>query len=75
MTPTQDGNGYWLVAQDAGVFDYGDAGFSGSAQSPLHPPLFPKPLSNPIPAVVSIINEAPGLPGHPSGPAAGGLLG
>jgi lysophospholipase L1-like esterase len=60
MTPTQDGNGYWLVAQDAGVFDYGDAGFSGSAQSPLHPPLFPKPLSNPIPAVVSIINEAPG---------------
>jgi len=60
MTPTQDGGGYWLVARDAGVFDYGDAGFSGSAQSPLHPPLFPQPLSNPIPAVVSIINEAPG---------------
>jgi hypothetical protein len=60
MTPTQDGNGYWLVAQDAGVFNYGDAQFSGSAQSPLHPPLFPKPLTNTIPAVVSIINEAPG---------------
>ncbi len=60
MTPTQDGNGYWLVGQDAGVFTYGDAQFSGSAQSPLHPPLFPQPLTNPIPPVVSIINEAPG---------------
>jgi hypothetical protein len=60
MTPTNDGNGYWLVGQDAGVFNYGDAQFSGSAQSPLHPPLFPKPLSNPIAPVVSIINEAPG---------------
>jgi hypothetical protein len=60
MTPTPDGNGYWLVARDAGVFTYGDAVFSGSAQSPLHPPLFPQPLSGPIPAVVTIINEAPG---------------
>ncbi len=60
MAPTQDGNGYWLVGQDAGVFPYGDAQFSGSAQSPLHPPLFPKPLSNPIPPVVSILNEATG---------------
>jgi lysophospholipase L1-like esterase len=68
MTPTQDGNGYWLVAQDAGVFNYGNAGFSGSAQSPLHPPLFPQPLSNPIPAVVSIINEAPGPQATHQGP-------
>ena len=60
MTPTQDGNGYWLVAQDAGVFTYGDAVFSGSAQSPLHPPLFPTPLSTSIPPVVSILNEATG---------------
>ena len=60
MTPTSDGSGYWLVGQDAGVFDYGDAGFSGSAQSPLHPPLFPQPLSGPIAPVVAIINEAPG---------------
>jgi hypothetical protein len=60
MTPTPDGDGYWLVAQDAGVFTYGDAQFSGSAQSPLHPPLFPEPLSNPIAPVVSIINEATG---------------
>ncbi len=60
MTPTQDGNGYWLVAQDAGVFTYGDASFSGSAQSPLHPPLFPQPLSGPIAPAVTILNEAPG---------------
>ena len=60
MTPTPDGNGYWLVGQDAGVFTYGDAAFSGSAQSPLHPPFFPQPLSGPIPAVVAILNEAPG---------------
>jgi hypothetical protein len=54
------GRGYWLVGQDAGVFTFGDAGFSGSAQSPLHPPLFPQPLSAPIPSVVSIMNDAPG---------------
>ncbi len=60
MTPTPDGNGYWLVGQDAGVFTFGDAFFSGSAQSPLHPPLFPKPLTIPIPQVVSIINDVPG---------------
>jgi hypothetical protein len=60
MTPTPDGDGYWLVGQDAGVFTYGDAAFSGSAQSPLHPPYVPQPLSNPIPAVVTMINEATG---------------
>jgi len=60
MAPTPGGNGYWLVGQDAGVFDFGDAGFSGSAQSPLHPPLFPQPLSTPIPPVVTIINDTPG---------------
>jgi hypothetical protein len=60
MAPTPDGGGYWLVDQDAGVLTYGDAAFPGSAQSPMHPPLYPKPLSPPIPAVVSIINDAPG---------------
>ncbi|HEX4163762.1 MAG TPA: hypothetical protein VHZ05_14785, partial [Acidimicrobiales bacterium] len=60
MAPTPDGGGYWLLAQDAGVFTYGDAQFSGSAQSPLHPPLFPANLSNPIPGAVTIMNEAPG---------------
>ena len=30
MAATPDGNGYWLVASDGGVFAYGDAGFYGS---------------------------------------------
>ena len=69
MARTADGGGYWLVAQDAGVFTYGDARFSGSAQSPLHPPLYPKPLSKPIPPVVALINE----PAGPQATHAGGL--
>ncbi len=30
MAATPDGNGYWLVASDGGVFNYGDASFHGS---------------------------------------------
>ena len=30
MTATNDGNGYWLVASDGGIFSYGDATFYGS---------------------------------------------
>jgi hypothetical protein len=30
MASTPDGNGYWLVAADGGVFSYGDAKFFGS---------------------------------------------
>ena len=30
MTATTDGNGYWLVAADGGIFSYGDATFYGS---------------------------------------------
>jgi cell wall-associated NlpC family hydrolase len=30
MAPTPDGQGYWLVASDGGVFTFGDAGFHGS---------------------------------------------
>ena len=30
MAATPDGNGYWLVASDGGIFNYGDAGFYGS---------------------------------------------
>ena len=33
MAATPDGRGYWLVASDGGVFNYGDAGFYGSAGS------------------------------------------
>jgi N-acetylmuramoyl-L-alanine amidase len=35
LAATHDGGGYWLAARDGGVFDYGDAGFFGSAGS-LH---------------------------------------
>jgi hypothetical protein len=31
MARTADGNGYWMVARDGGVFCFGDAGFNGSA--------------------------------------------
>jgi hypothetical protein len=30
VAATPDGGGYWLVASDGGIFDYGDAGFYGS---------------------------------------------
>ena len=30
MAATPDGQGYWLVARDGGIFTYGDAGFFGS---------------------------------------------
>ncbi len=30
MAATPDGRGYWHVASDGGIFDYGDAGFYGS---------------------------------------------
>jgi hypothetical protein len=30
MTATTDGNGYWLVASDGGIFSYGNATFYGS---------------------------------------------
>jgi len=30
MAATPDGNGYWLVASDGGVFSFGDAAFHGS---------------------------------------------
>jgi len=36
MAATRDGNGYWLVASDGGIFAFGDAGFHGSmAGTPL----------------------------------------
>ena len=33
MAVSADGSGYWLVAQDGGIFAYGDAPFMGSAAS------------------------------------------
>ena len=33
MTPSADGQGYWFVASDGGIFAYGNAGFHGSTGS------------------------------------------
>jgi hypothetical protein len=30
IAATPDGNGYWEVASDGGIFAFGDAGFHGS---------------------------------------------
>ncbi len=40
MVHTADGEGYWLVARDGGIFAFGDAGFFGSAGGlPLNRPV------------------------------------
>ena len=31
MDRTADGQGYWMVGRDGGIFSFGDAGFFGSA--------------------------------------------
>ena len=75
MTPTQDGNGYWLVAQDAGVFTYGDAAVLGErAVAPPSPALPPAAVESDPRGGVDHQRGAR-APGHPPGPAAGGLLG
>ncbi len=40
MASTPDGQGYWMVASDGGIFSFGDAGFYGSEGA--------KPLNKPI---------------------------
>ena len=40
MAAAPNGKGYWLVAADGGIFNFGDAGFFGSAGSlPLNRPV------------------------------------
>ncbi len=40
LAPTSDGNGYWLVASDGGIFAFGDAAFQGSMGGhPLNEPV------------------------------------
>ena len=40
MSPTSDGQGYWLVASDGGIFTFGDAAFHGSmGGQPLNQPV------------------------------------
>ena len=38
MAATPDGQGYWLVASDGGVFSFGDAAFHGSTGEPAPQP-------------------------------------
>ena len=37
MTPTTDGLGYWLLAADGGVFNFGDAPFDGLCRRRAEP--------------------------------------
>jgi lysophospholipase L1-like esterase len=60
MSATPDGGGYWLVGADAGVFTFGDALYAGSAESPLHPPLFPAGFSYNIAPAVTIMPDVAG---------------
>jgi hypothetical protein len=40
LATTPDGNGYWEVASDGGIFTFGDASFWGSMGStPLNKPI------------------------------------
>ena len=40
LARTADGQGYWMVARDGGIFNYGDAPFLGSAGGlPLNRPV------------------------------------
>jgi hypothetical protein len=40
MDRTADGQGYWMVGRDGGIFSFGDAGFFGSAGGvPLNAPI------------------------------------
>jgi hypothetical protein len=40
MAATPDGKGYFLAASDGGIFNYGNAGFHGSAGAvPLNKPI------------------------------------
>ena len=40
IAASADGKGYWMVASDGGIFNYGDAAFYGSAgATPLNKPI------------------------------------
>jgi hypothetical protein len=61
MAAAPDGQGYWMVASDGGIFSFGDAGFFGSEGA--------KPLNRPIvgmaattDTVTSHANTDPALP-------------
>jgi hypothetical protein len=68
MATTPDGAGYMLVAGDGGVFTFGDAQFSGSASSDLHPPDYAAAFSSTPPGTVAAMYLAPGPEPSASGP-------
>ncbi len=54
IASTVDGKGYWLVAADGGVFDFGDATYQGSAYSKGFTGLTgPHPLAAPVVGIAS----------------------
>lgn len=59
--PSQDGRGYYMVAADGGVFNFGDAKFSGSAYDYGYTGLGGK---HPLPAPVTAILPNPDGPGY-----------
>ena len=61
MAPTASGNGYWLVAADGGVFDFGAAAFYGSAYSKGYTGLSGP---NPLPSKVVAIAPTPSGNGY-----------
>jgi len=50
MAPSLDGGGYWLVASDGGIFNFGDAHFYGSTGG--------HPINEPV---VGMVASADGL--------------
>jgi SpoIID/LytB domain protein len=61
IASTPDGKGYWLVAADGGVFDFGDATYQGSAYSKGFTGLTG---SHPLAAPVVGIASTPGANGY-----------
>ncbi|MEX6430137.1 hypothetical protein AB6A68_09860 [Ferrimicrobium acidiphilum] len=58
IAPTESGNGYWLVAADGGIFNFGNAGFDGSTYSDgLTGLTGSHPLSAPIVGIVPTANS------------------
>jgi hypothetical protein len=62
MSSAPDGDGYWLVAADGGIFSFGTATFEGSA--------VPLPLAEPVIAVVPAVSTG----GYREVTAGGGTL-
>ena len=62
MAASPDGKGYWLVASDGGIFDYGDAAYAGSTGgTPLREPIVGMALSRTSgPASKLVFSTQPG---------------